>query len=114
VLEVDADRAGDVADREVTGQAVPVVAERLDVGRAEGDRRVGLGVEEVGAAQVLVAASWAVVRLATWRTTSAVEAVGSASSRWRWPARSGKCPRTLVTMAWRATKPTRLWAGSIE
>ena len=28
------------------------------------------------------------------------------------PASSVNEPRTLVTMAWRATKPIRLWAGS--
>ena len=29
------------------------------------------------------------------------------------PSTSLKAPRTLVTMAWRAEKPTRLWVGSM-
>jgi hypothetical protein len=29
------------------------------------------------------------------------------------PSKESKPPRTLVTMAWRATKPMRLWVGSI-
>lgn len=29
------------------------------------------------------------------------------------PSNSVKAPRTLVTMAWRATKPISVWLGSI-
>jgi hypothetical protein len=44
--------------------------------------------------------------------TSARDWVGSALSRCTLPVKAVKLPRTLVTMAWRATKPSREWAGS--
>ena len=45
--------------------------------------------------------------------TEAVEPLGFAASMTIVPATSSNAPRTLVTMAWRATKPTRLWLGSM-
>src|SRR5690606_16010655 len=55
VLEVDGDRTGDVLDGQVAGDAQGVGVGGHDLGRAEGDRRVGLDVEEVGRLQVTVA-----------------------------------------------------------
>ncbi|CAO5239087.1 hypothetical protein FAGKG844_260050 [Frankia sp. AgKG'84/4] len=46
--------------------------------------------------------------------TVAVEAVGSAPSRLSEPSRAENCPRTVVTIAWRAAKPIRECAGSID
>ena len=41
-----------------------------------------------------------------------LEFVGLAASRVAVPANSLNEPRTLVTIAWRATKPMRVWVGS--
>jgi hypothetical protein len=45
--------------------------------------------------------------------TEAVERLGSSKSRSAVAVNSAKEPRTLLTMACRATKPMRLWDGSI-
>lgn len=45
-------------------------------------------------------------------TTWPEERDGSAPSRWAVPSNWWNAPRTLVTMAWRATKPIRVWVGS--
>ena len=42
-----------------------------------------------------------------------MESAGLAVSMWAVPCHSSNEPRTLVTIAWRATKPSRLWAGSM-
>ena len=52
---VEHDRAGDAADREVALEPEPVAVVVGHPGAAEGDRRELLDVEEVGAAQVVVA-----------------------------------------------------------
>src|SRR5688500_14832965 len=46
VLGLEGDRSGDVADGQVAGDTHVAAGERLDPGRAEGDRRPLLGVEE--------------------------------------------------------------------
>ncbi len=43
---------------------------------------------------------------------STLELAGVASSMWAVPVKAPNWPRTLVTMAWRATKPRRLWLTS--
>ena len=50
---------------------------------------------------------------ASCTATVAVEALGLAASTTMVPATSSNAPRTLVTMAWRATKPTRVWLASM-
>ena len=35
------------------------------------------------------------------------------ASTWAVPSKLLNCPRTLVTIAWRATNPRREWDGSI-
>ena len=50
---------------------------------------------------------------ASWTATEAVEPLGLAASITIVPATSSNEPRTLVTIAWRATKPTRVWLGSM-
>ncbi len=51
--------------------------------------------------------------LAALIVTTAVELAGLLPSSTRFPVNSLNAPRTLVTMACRATKPMRLWAGSM-
>ncbi len=51
--------------------------------------------------------------LPAWITSSADEAAGSAASKCALPSNSLNWPRTVVTIAWRAEKPTRLCAASI-
>lgn len=41
------------------------------------------------------------------------ELAGFSASKWPDPSNSLNEPRTLVTIAWRATNPMRLWVGSI-
>ena len=74
-----------------------------------------LDVEEVGAAQVVVALVLAVVRLATWIVTSAV-GVGSGSSLdgAACPETSRNWPRTLVTIEMAGDEADRGWARSIS
>ena len=75
---------------------------------------VGLDVEEVAGLEVAVAVGAAGVDgLATWMVRSTLDAGGFASSMWAVPSKSPNWPRTLVTMAWRATKPRRLWLVSM-
>ena len=50
---------------------------------------------------------------ASCTVTSAVEPVGFAASITMVPATSSNAPRTLVTIACRATKPRREWLGSM-
>ena len=50
---------------------------------------------------------------ASCTATVAVEPLGFRPSTTIVPATSSKAPRTLVTMAWRATNPTRVWLGSM-
>ena len=50
---------------------------------------------------------------ASCTATDAVEPLGLRPSTTIVPATSSNAPRTLVTMAWRATKPTRVWLGSM-
>ncbi len=58
---------------------------------------------------------WAlrVSMLAAWMRRRALERDGSLPSRWAVPSNSLKAPRTLVTIACRATKPMRLCVGSM-
>ena len=51
--------------------------------------------------------------LATLMVSCRLELVGSSASKWPEPSNSLNEPRTLVTMAWRATNPIRLWVGSM-
>ena len=44
--------------------------------------------------------------------TSTLEALRSSPSTIAAPSNSLNEPRTLVTIAWRATKPIRVWVGS--
>ena len=44
--------------------------------------------------------------------TLAEEADGFAVSRWAVPSNSVNWPRTVVTIAWRAEKPMRVWVTS--
>ncbi len=50
---------------------------------------------------------------ASCTATEAVEPLGLAASMTMVPATSSNAPRTLVTMAWRAMKPRRVWLGSM-
>src|SRR6266566_163728 len=50
--------------------------------------------------------------LAASMSTSALDLLGSAWSRWITPEKTWKFPRTVATMACRAAKPSRVWAGS--
>ena len=45
--------------------------------------------------------------------TVVVDDVVGSSPMWAVPVNSSNDPRTFVTMAWRATKPMRLWVGSM-
>ena len=51
--------------------------------------------------------------LAAWILSSRCEPAGRSASKYPLPSNSLNEPRTLVTMAWRATKPMRLCVGSI-
>ena len=42
-----------------------------------------------------------------------LERAGAAASMWAVPSNSSNWPRTVVTMAWRAEKPMRVWLASI-
>ena len=111
--EVDGDGLGDALDGQVAGDADDVVADRGDRGGDEGDLGVVRDVEEVVAAQVAVAL-----------LVAGVDAVdldgdlGAWSGRGRRRRRAAVAsnslnePRTLVTIAWRATKPMRECGGS--
>ena len=73
-----------------------------------------LGAEEVGGGQVTVAVGGAGVDAAGGdREVDPASWPGSAVSTWAVPLNSLNWPRTLVTIAWRATKPRRVWAGSM-
>ena len=112
-LEGDADRLGDALDGQVAGDLEAGRAGLLDAGRDEGDLRVVLDVEEVVAAQVARrAGALRVSMLAAWMVTltGRVGRVGAVDAAL--PSKSLNAPRTLVTIACRATKPMRLWAGS--
>ena len=52
--------------------------------------------------------------LAAWIVSRSCDVLGSSASKEAEPAKSLNDPRTLVTMAWRATKPIRLCVGSID
>ncbi len=54
-----------------------------------------------------------VVTEASCTATCAVEPEGLAASMTTVPATSANEPRTLATIAWRATKPSREWLGSM-
>ena len=51
--------------------------------------------------------------LSAWTVASRVESAGF-SATVKLPSTSVKRPRTFVPTRWRATKPTSVWAGSIE
>ena len=86
-LGEELDLVRDVLDREVAGDLQRVLVDRLDRRRLERDLRVALDVEEVGAAQVLVAAG--LVRVDRCGLDRAV-GLGGRGGRRRSPA----CPRT--------------------
>ena len=50
--------------------------------------------------------------LAAWMVSVTLDRAGSAVSMVASPAKSVNAPRTVVTMAWRAENPTRLWVTS--
>ena len=86
----------------------------VDAGGDEGDLRVLLHAEEVVAAQVLVALGVAGVD-AGGLDGQLGGGLGRVGRRRRTavPSNSLNAPRTLVTIAWRATKPMRVWAASM-
>ena len=51
--------------------------------------------------------------LAAWMVSSAVDLARSSASTTALPSNSLNAPRTLVTIACRATKPMRVWAASM-
>ena len=51
--------------------------------------------------------------LAAWMVSWALDLAKSPASTTALPSNSLNAPRTLVTIAWRATKPMRVWAASM-
>jgi hypothetical protein len=51
--------------------------------------------------------------LAAWMVSCPVDLVKSVPSMTALPSNWLNAPRTLVTIAWRATNPIRVWAGSM-
>ena len=100
----------DVADGQVAVDEHVAVLD-AHAGRDEVDRGVGLDVEEVGRAKVLVAAL--ILRVerggVDMRLDLGLERVlGSDECR----ALDPEVPRTFEIIMWRTLKPTSLWLGS--
>ncbi len=106
----------------VTGRVTPLMvrspssAKASPAWRAAVETNVMVGCSSIARKSLLRRCSsrWAlrVSMLLAWIVTVAVERDGSLPSRTAVPSNSLKAPRTLVTIAWRATKPMRLWPGS--
>ena len=83
-----------------------------DVGAAEGGLRVGLDVEQLGRADVLVPRRAA--RLDAGHPDDDLDGgVGGPLGEVQRPRTSVNRPRTFVIMKWRPTKATSEWPGSM-
>jgi len=112
VLELERDRPGDAADREVTVNPVLTLAVLGDRGAPERELREPLDVEEVGAAEMGVAVGVAVSTLAASIVASTDDLIGS-SAMVIAPSKPVNRPRTFDSR-WRATNSTLEWEGSIS
>jgi hypothetical protein len=107
----------------VTGLVTPLIVRSpvsskvvSSTGRTAVETKVISGCSAIARKSLLRRCSsrWAlrVSMLAALMVTRAEERVGLAASMVAVPSNSLNAPRTLVTIACRATKPIRVWAGS--